>query len=104
MTLMFGVPPSGGRADVLPPSRLKAELRTKAVPDCANFSFQTPGMDYLQRMKRLLLLSRTASLAWLAFACAAVAQNSATHPGPRDPKWVQRHEGFVEDMLAAMLK
>jgi lysophospholipase L1-like esterase len=29
-------------------------------------------------------------------AAAALAGNTATNPVPRDPKWVQRHEGFVE--------
>jgi lysophospholipase L1-like esterase len=41
--------------------------------------------------------SRIAFLAWLAFTCAVTAQNTATNPVPRDPRWVQRHEGFVEE-------
>jgi lysophospholipase L1-like esterase len=32
----------------------------------------------------------------LFLAVAALADNTATNPVPRDPKWVQRHEGFVE--------
>ena len=56
-----------------------------------------------------LLICLAASLAWLtARQCsaqdtnqsAAVAQmsgNTATNPVPRDPKWVIRHEGFVQE-------
>ncbi len=47
-------------------------------------------------MKRMLLTKLLAlSLACIAQAAEA-RDNSATTPGPRDPNWVKRHEGFVE--------
>lgn len=48
-------------------------------------------------MTNYFSLSRIVFLAWLTFTCAATGQNTATNPVPRDPGWVQRHEGFVED-------
>lgn len=35
--------------------------------------------------------------AGLLMSAPAFAQNTATNPVPRDPKWVARHEGFVEN-------
>jgi lysophospholipase L1-like esterase len=59
--------------------------------------FKCFGWIYLQRVKNHFSLSRIAFLAWLVFACAATAQNTATNPVSRDPRWVQRHEGFIEE-------
>ena len=66
---------------------------------------------YHRRMKHAFRLSALALGAALAFlTCPAGAQdtnapapvtavvtgNTATNPVPRDPKWVERHEGFVK--------
>jgi lysophospholipase L1-like esterase len=45
-------------------------------------------------MKRSCLFSTIALFALLA--CSTLAENTATNPAPRDPKWILRHEGFVE--------
>ena len=34
---------------------------------------------------------------FLSIAISALAQNTATNPVPRDPRWVHRHEGFVAE-------
>jgi lysophospholipase L1-like esterase len=46
---------------------------------------------------RRTLLAATLALTFAIIAHAAEARdNTATAPAPRDPKWVQRHEGFVK--------
>ncbi len=47
-------------------------------------------------MKRTLIVA-TLALTFAIVAHAAEAKdNTATTPAPRDPKWVQRHDGFVK--------
>jgi lysophospholipase L1-like esterase len=45
-------------------------------------------------MKMRISLSLVILPAFLSIA--ALAENTATNPVPRDPNWVKRHEGFVE--------
>lgn len=42
------------------------------------------------------LLAVFVSLSFVAVASAQSKENPATKPGPRDPGWIKRHEGFVD--------
>ena len=50
-----------------------------AVPDYANFSFQTPAMDYLQRMKRLAVSPYPDIAESFFLGSPGYAQHAITH-------------------------